>query len=97
MATTESGEFERALARLEQIVTKLDGEEIELDVSVELFKEGKLLARRCETLLKAAQEAVERAALAEAAEPDARTARAPAKPTPSGLFDEAIDDDGVPF
>ncbi len=95
MATTESGQFEKALARLETIVAKLDGEEIDLDASVALFQEGKTLARRCEALLKAAQEAVERAAVdAESELRPAPTSRP--KTTASGLFDDAVDDE-VPF
>ncbi len=97
MATTESGEFEKALARLETIVAKLDGEEIDLDASVALFQEGKTLARRCEALLKAAQEAVERAAVDGDAESELRPApTSRPKTTASGLFDDAVDDE-VPF
>ena len=57
----KSGEFETALARLEAIVKQLETEDVSLDRSVELFKEGKDLARRCEALLKAAQSAIEAA------------------------------------
>jgi len=57
----KSGEFETALARLEAIVKQLETEDVSLDRSVELFKEGKDLARRCEALLKAAQGAIEAA------------------------------------
>ncbi|MBV8074423.1 MAG: exodeoxyribonuclease VII small subunit [Candidatus Eremiobacteraeota bacterium] len=56
-----SGEFEAALARLEAIVKQLETEEIGLDQSVDLFKEGKDLARKCESLLKAAQNTIEAA------------------------------------
>jgi len=59
--TQKSGEFEAALARLEAIVKQLETEDVTLDVSVELFKEGKELARRCEGLLRAAQEAIDAA------------------------------------
>ncbi len=55
------GEFETALARLESIVKQLETEEVGLDRSVELFKEGKSLARKCEQLLKAAQSAIDAA------------------------------------
>lgn len=57
----KSGEFETALARLEAIVKQLETEDVSLDRSVELFKEGKDLARRCEVLLKDAQSAIEAA------------------------------------
>ena len=59
MATNASGEFEKALARLEEIVAHLETEGVGLDQSVELFKEGKKLARRCEELLKDAQDAID--------------------------------------
>jgi exodeoxyribonuclease VII small subunit len=67
MATQSSGEFEAALGRLEEIVQKLERENVTLDDSVALFKEGKQLALRCETLLKAAQSAIETAAKSEPA------------------------------
>jgi exodeoxyribonuclease VII small subunit len=66
---SKSGEFETALARLEAIVKQLETEDVSLDLSVELFKEGKELARKCEGLLKAAQTAIE-AASDGAARPD---------------------------
>jgi exodeoxyribonuclease VII small subunit len=72
MATNASGEFERALARLEEIVRELEGGSVELERSVALFREGRDLAKRCEELLKAAQEAVDATAS------DARPAVAPA-------------------
>jgi len=67
MATQSSGEFEAALGRLEEIVQKLERENVTLDDSVALFKEGKQLALRCEALLKAAQSAIETAAKSEPA------------------------------
>lgn len=73
MATNTSGEFETALKRLEEIVAKLERESVGLDESVLLFKEGKSLARRCETLLKDAQSSIESTARGEAT-PAARDA-----------------------
>jgi exodeoxyribonuclease VII small subunit len=64
MATKSAGEFEKSLARLEEIVTSLDREGIGLDESVALFREGKALAQRCEQLLKEAQAAIESVASA---------------------------------
>jgi exodeoxyribonuclease VII small subunit len=69
MATTASGEFEKSLARLEEIVASLDREGIGLDESVALFREGKALAQRCEQLLKEAQAAIESVASASNAKP----------------------------
>lgn len=62
MTTNAPGEFELALTRLEEIVAKLEKENVGLDESVALFKEGKLLAQRCEGLLKTAQQSIEAAA-----------------------------------
>jgi|HubBroStandDraft_4_1064222.scaffolds.fasta_scaffold975608_2 exodeoxyribonuclease VII small subunit len=70
MATPASGEFEKSLARLEEIVAELDREGIGLDQSVALFREGKALAQRCEHLLKDAQTAIESAASAAPATPE---------------------------
>lgn len=80
MATNSSGEFETALGRLEEIVQKLERENVGLDESVVLFKEGKGLALRCEALLKTAQSAIETAAKAEPA------SQAGAPGSPAGLF-----------
>jgi exodeoxyribonuclease VII small subunit len=69
MATNSSGEFEDALKRLEEIVQKLERENVGLDESVALFKEGKNLAAKCERLLKDAQTSIEAAASGDAVEP----------------------------
>ena len=74
MATNESGEFEKALARIDAIVKQLEGGSVDLDESVKLFREGRELSRRCEQLLKDAQAAVEAAAT------DAPRANGPAAP-----------------
>ncbi len=47
--------FEQKLARIDAIVKELEGGTVELQRATELFKEGKMLARECEALLKAAQ------------------------------------------
>jgi exodeoxyribonuclease VII small subunit len=47
--------FEAKLARIDAIVRELEGGTVELQRATELFKEGKMLARECETLLKTAQ------------------------------------------
>jgi exodeoxyribonuclease VII small subunit len=78
MATQEAGEFERALARIDAIVKQLEGGTVDLDESVELFKEGRALSRRCEELLKTAQAAVE------AATTEAPRSNGPAPAPPSG-------------
>jgi exodeoxyribonuclease VII small subunit len=62
MATQTSDEFGKSLARLEEIVTKLEQGNMTLDESVALFREGKGLAQRCQQLLKDAQGAIDAAA-----------------------------------
>lgn len=61
MATNVSGDFEAALRRLEEIVGKLEKENVGLDESVALFKEGKTLAQTCERLLRDAQTSIDAA------------------------------------
>ncbi|MDQ6827123.1 MAG: exodeoxyribonuclease VII small subunit [Candidatus Eremiobacteraeota bacterium] len=61
MADKRSREFESSMKRLEEIVAKLDSSDVDLDESVELFKNGIALARRCEELLKIAQEQIDEA------------------------------------
>jgi exodeoxyribonuclease VII small subunit len=51
--------FEEKLARIEAIVKELEGGSVELQRATELFKEGKVLSRECEAMLKGAQEEVE--------------------------------------
>jgi exodeoxyribonuclease VII small subunit len=61
MADQAPGAFEQKIARLEAIVKELENGNVELDRAVQLFKEGKGLATECETLLKGAQEQIDRA------------------------------------
>jgi exodeoxyribonuclease VII small subunit len=93
MATSVSGEFETALKRLEEIVTKLDGENVGLDESVALFKEGKSLAQKCERLLKEAQTSIEAAARGGNEAP----AAPPSRIAPGGLLFDAELEDDPPF
>jgi len=70
MATNEAGEFEGALKRLDEIVQRLERDAtVGLEESVKLFREGKTLAERCETLLRDAQRAIESGAASEATPP----------------------------
>lgn len=61
MADQAPGAFEQKISRLEAIVKELENGSVELDRAVQLFKEGKALAGECETLLKGAQEQIDRA------------------------------------
>ena len=53
--------FEQKLDRIDAIVKELESGRVDLDRAVELFKEGKTLARECDTMLKSAQEQVGKA------------------------------------
>ena len=53
--------FEQKLERIDAIVKELEGGKVELDRAIELFKEGKVLARECEIILRGAQEKVDEA------------------------------------
>ncbi len=64
--------FEQKLARIEAIVKELEGGTVELARAAELFKEGKVLARDCEVLLKNAQGQIDEA-MAEPATPAVTT------------------------
>jgi exodeoxyribonuclease VII small subunit len=55
------GTFEEKLERIEAIVKELESGNVQLDRSIELFKEGKTLARECEAFLRSAQEQVDKA------------------------------------
>ncbi|GAC1395670.1 MAG: hypothetical protein NVS2B8_17700 [Vulcanimicrobiaceae bacterium] len=79
MATSVSGDFEAALRRLEEIVQKLERENVGLDESVALFKEGKTLAQKCERLLADAQTSIDAAARG-----DVARAIDAARPVPNG-------------
>ncbi len=51
--------FERALARLEEIVQKLEQGDLPLEQSLKLFEEGIRLTRICNTRLEEAERKVE--------------------------------------
>jgi exodeoxyribonuclease VII small subunit len=57
----ESAGFEAKLERIDAIVRELENENTQLDRAIALFKEGKVLARECETLLKSAQAQIDEA------------------------------------
>lgn len=47
--------FAKALARLEQIVQKLENEDVDLEEQVDLLAEGIALHKKCQEKLKVAQ------------------------------------------
>jgi exodeoxyribonuclease VII small subunit len=81
MTENKSTSFETSLGRLEAIVKELEAEGIELERSVELFKEGRGLVARCEVLLKSAEETLKTA-------DGAAPARAPERADNGSLDDE---------
>jgi exodeoxyribonuclease VII small subunit len=52
--------FEAALKQLEEIVTKLERGDVPLEESIAIYERGEALKKRCEALLAAAEERVER-------------------------------------
>ena len=52
--------FEEAMKSLEQVVNQLERGEVPLDKSIELYERGAKLKARCATLLKEAEERVEK-------------------------------------
>ena len=50
--------FEQAMSRLEEIVTRLERGECDLDESLRLFEEGAKLARNCSEILDRAEQKV---------------------------------------
>ena len=54
----ENMNYEKAIERLEEIVTLLESGDQRLDDSIKLFEEGTSLAKRCNTLLENAQQKI---------------------------------------
>ena len=52
--------FEQAMKELEGVVGRLERGEVPLDESIRLYERGAALKERCATLLKEAEERVER-------------------------------------
>jgi exodeoxyribonuclease VII small subunit len=52
--------FEKAIQELEQIVGKLESASVSLDESVKLYERGEALKKRCDTLLREAEERIEK-------------------------------------
>jgi exodeoxyribonuclease VII small subunit len=80
MAENKSNSFESSLDRLKAVVDELERESVDLERSVELFKEGRTLVARCEALLKNAEE----------------TLRAADGPVAAPTVSERVDDDERP-
>jgi len=61
--------FEQAMSELEQVVNQLERGEVPLDASIRLYERGAALKERCATLLKEAEERVEKITLGEGGVP----------------------------
>jgi exodeoxyribonuclease VII small subunit len=60
--TTEAlhkGEFEKSLARLEEVVKRLESTDLALDEAMKLFEEGVKLSRECQKQLEDAEGKIE--------------------------------------
>jgi exodeoxyribonuclease VII small subunit len=55
----KKAEFERALARLEEVVKRLESPQLSLDDAMKLFEEGVALSRDCQKQLEEAEGRVE--------------------------------------
>lgn len=52
--------FEQALGELENIVSGLEQGNVALEKSIEIYERGEALKKHCQTLLKAAEDKVEK-------------------------------------
>ena len=59
MARAKGNEFEKAFQELEQIVHRLEGEELSLDDSLKLFEQGINLSRFCHQKLEEVEKKIE--------------------------------------
>ncbi len=55
--------FEKALAQLEEIVTKLESGKVDLEQSISIYERGRILKDHCEKLLKDAEARIEKITL----------------------------------
>ena len=55
--------FEKALAQLEEIVTKLESGKVDLEQSIAIYERGEALKKHCEKLLKDAEARIEKITL----------------------------------
>ena len=55
--------FEKALAELEQIVTRLESDKVDLEQSIAIYERGEALKKHCEQLLKDAEARIEKITL----------------------------------
>jgi len=58
-ADKQPPDFEKSLAELEKIVSRMEGGELSLDESLQQFERGVALARACQQALQTAEQKVE--------------------------------------
>jgi len=56
----EKIKFEKALERLEEIVTRLEDGDLELEKSLQMFEEGIKMAKICQSRLSSAEKKIEK-------------------------------------
>jgi exodeoxyribonuclease VII small subunit len=61
--------FESALSELETIVSTLEKGQVPLEESIKLYERGELLKKHCESLLKSAEQRIEKITLGANGEP----------------------------
>jgi exodeoxyribonuclease VII small subunit len=57
--TPKKGDFEKSLARLEEVVKRLENTDLALDDAMKLFEEGMKLSQECQKQLEDAEGRVE--------------------------------------
>jgi exodeoxyribonuclease VII small subunit len=55
--------FEKALAELEQIITRLESGKVDLEQSIAIYERGEALKKHCERLLQQAEARIEKITL----------------------------------
>ena len=65
--------FERALAELESVVDKLEKGSVPLEESIAIYARGEALKKRCEELLKNAEQQIEKITLGANGKPTGTT------------------------
>ena len=61
--------FEKAVAELENIVARPERGDVALDESIAIYERGEALKKHCDTLLKAAEDRIEKIRLDRAGKP----------------------------
>lgn len=62
--------FEQALEQLEQIVDNLERGDVPLEESIRIYERGEALKKHCDTLLKSAEDKVEKIRLGRDGQPN---------------------------